>query len=560
MEGNNNEMVYTTPYGKKYHLHPHCSYIKGKPINQIPINIAKRKFEGPCSRCLVYQDYKLNKNNQFYFNNKKNFNFNHKFFQNKNQNFNQINNIKTLNSENLNKKNEEEENKKINDKSDDQKDILSDGLVLSCSGSVLAGGGFYFRKKIDSEENSSEIDFNNNKFTSKNKKYPFPINNNISGINNFEISSEMDNYDCLLNKNFNSKNKEEEEDNKNILKSILEESEDYKNKEILLNNNSINNKKKLIIENEKIDENSKEFNIINNQNYKNNESSNLYKRDENAFFSSIEDINDSNIIKKEENKSIQNINISKKYVFSNSDFLLNNKLKAKTKRKKKCNTNQIDLKLLEDTNINATILSIEKNILKSNNTITTISNTLNNENFIIKNNNKNYSYNYNIKNYNDEIKDGSFKYSFEIIPKIQNKVCVKIEVGFEINFIDENDEDIIDDDEENNESISDDNETVLNSIIQKFSVLRQFKIYKQTNQIFALINVEKGKFFVIGEKELNSTNNQDNLSFDENNILYTCKSQMISVKQIKEVKPIFNYNKKDMDIVEIIFNGKKILE
>ena len=423
---------------------------------------------------------------------------------------------------------------------------------------MLARGGFYFRKKIDSEENSSEIDFNNNKFTTKNKKFPFPINNNISGINNFEISSEMDNYSCLMNKNFNSKNEEEEEDNKNILKSILEESEDYKNKEIM-HNNSINNKKRLIIENKKIDENSKEFNIINNQNYKNNESSNLYKRDENAFFSSNDDINDINIIKKEENKNIQNININKKCVFSNSDFLQNNKLKAKSKHKKKCNTNQKDLKILEDTNVNAKIISIEKNLLKNNNTITTISNTLNNENFIIKNNNKNYSYYYNINNYNDEIKDGSFKYSFEIIPKIQNKVCVKIEVGFEIDFIDENDEDTIED-EENNESISDDNETALNSIIQKFSVLRQFKIYKQTNQIFALINVEKGKFFVVGEKELNSTNNQDNLSFNKYNILYTCKSQMISVEQIKEVRPIFNYNKKDLDIVEIMLNGKKIIE
>ena len=385
---------------------------------------------------------------------------------------------------------------------------------------------------------------------------PFPLNN-ISGINNHDISSEIDNYSYLINKNFNFKNKEEEEDNKVILKSIKEESEENKIKERKTNINIIK-KKNIKIENEKLDEDSKIFNIINNRS--NNKSNESFKneKDDNAFFSKSNESDEDNpekdkleIEKKKKNLliNLNNINLNKNenYIMSSSS---SSKSISKLKHEKNFNINIEDLNILKQTNTKAKILYFENNIFQSIN-ITHITNMLNNDNNINKIYNKNDSI-------DDEIINGNYKFSFAIIPKSQIKKKIKIEVGFEVNFIDENDIDIINE-EENTES-DDSNEIPLHSLIQKFCILRQFQIYKKTNQIYVLINIEKGKFFVVGEKELNIKNNKDNLLSNSFNILYICNFQMILLERIKEVKPIFKYDKKALNVVEISINGRKTIE
>ena len=208
---------------------------------------------------------------------------------------------------------------------------------------------------------------------------------------------------------------------------------------------------------------------------------------------------------------------------------------SKLKHEKNFNINIEDLNILKQTNTKAKILYFENNIFQSIN-ITHITNMLNNDNNINKIYNKNDSI-------DDEIINGNYKFSFAIIPKSQIKKKIKIEVGFEVNFIDENDIDIINE-EENTES-DDSNE---------------IPIYKKTNQIYVLINIEKGKFFVVGEKELNIKNNKDNLLSNSFNILYICNFQMILLERIKEVKPIFKYDKKALNVVEISINGRKTIE
>ena len=99
----------------------------------------------------------------------------------------------------------------------------------------------------------------------------------------------------------------------------------------------------------------------------------------------------------------------------------------------------------------------------------------------------------------------------------------------------------------------------MDSVCQKFSVCRKLNIRKKTNKINAFINIDKGKFFVVGDEELNELINKDDFDLPENlNLLYLCNCQNVPLEHIIEVRPILKYNKKDINFAEIIMNGKKI--
>lgn len=212
--------------------------------------------------------------------------------------------------------------------------------------------------------------------------------------------------------------------------------------------------------------------------------------------------------------------------------------------------------ILIKTNEIAKVLSLENSTFQFNN-ISQISNIINQENNGIKilNNSKNNKIDENYNGMKNNIFNESFKFTFEINPKNQSKICTKIEVGFEIEFLDE--EDNINNNNFEEEDESNDN-SILSSICQKLSVLRQLKINKKTNVINVLINVNEGKFFVVGNKELNGKNDKELLSSKNNNILYLFNFQKINPTQVKQIIPIFKYEKKALNIIDIIINGKNI--
>ena len=561
MEENIIDKVYVTPCGKKFHSNSECIYIRTKPKIQINYNQAIQEFEGPCSRCFGYNhplfnknnliiNKKIKKNNLFYNKNKNFFSYknininsnnikNNNYFSNNNKNiYNNEINFKKLNKVNFNIVNRNvEEDKKENEIKEenilDKKEKISDFLVLSGSDTIVAGGGILIRKTVQIlEEKSSDIDFNNNKFSTKNKKFPELLNNK-NVINYYDISSEIKNLFENINKS--SKNKEDE----NILKKIIEKKNDNKinEKKIinLINKNEVRNNNSQ--GNELFENDSNNFNIINNPSYNKN---NIYKKEneliinnnkvDNEFFSNNQ--SNSNNLNKNNNIIIYNIenfsqNITKTINFNNNEkklFSISSNKKLKNKKKKNFFINENDMKILIDTNENS-------------------------KSFIL---NDNFKFN-EIKN--DIFNNGKFKFSFNINPKIINKINIKIEVGFEINYCDENDISIND---SSNNSSSENEESILDSEFEKIIISRKFNIYKKTNNINVLININEGKFFIVGNNAFNKINNKELLLSKNCDIFYLSNFQKISLQQFRKIKPIFKFKKEELNIVEIIINGKKI--
>ena len=580
MQQNVIETVYVTPSGKKFHIDPKCSYIKLKPTKSIPLKEAVLKFGGPCSRCFGYDNPILN-NNQLYNDNTNNNNIVKSNITNYNvpnlfhyKNFGVVyNSTNIFNKNPLSKTNEEiikskdiindvQEVHKNNDiNEEEQKDKIPDFLIKSGSISLIAGGGIGIIPK-PFEDQSSEIDFNNKKYCNLNDNAVLP--NNISNIKQNDTISENDNTSRFIN----NLKINEEEDHKSKINIIV------KKNEVTNNNDKFYNviNQNLIAESkiDEFDDNSETFKIINNksdfnQNYKIDNGSmsvvvvsnkdNFNNKKENGFFSSSpEEYSTGNNSKNKTNNNCFVIHDIESYDNNISSFSSTNK-KLKN-RQKKLNIDKGDMDILIKTNEIAKVLSLENSTFQFNN-ISQISNIINQENNGIKilNNSKNNKIDENYNGMKNNIFNESFKFTFEINPKNQSKICTKIEVGFEIEFLDE--EDNINNNNFEEEDESNDN-SILSSICQKLSVLRQLKINKKTNVINVLINVNEGKFFVVGNKELNGKNDKELLSSKNNNILYLFNFQKINPTQVKQIIPIFKYEKKALNIIDIIINKKNI--
>jgi len=573
--------VYVTPSGKKFHIDPKCSYIKLKPTKPISYEEAKIKFGGPCSRCFGYDNLILN-NNQLYNDNTNYNNIVRSNITNYNvpdlfhyKNFGVVyNSTNIINKNPLSKTNEDfiktkdiiNDNAEVQKNNDideeEQRDKISDFLLKSGSISLIAGGGIGMMPK-PFEDQSSEIDFNNKKYCNLNDNAALP--NNISYIKQNDTISENDN----ISRYINNLKINEEEDHKSKINKIVKKNELTNNNDKIYNviNQNLISESKI----DEIDDNSETFKIINNksdfnQKYKIdngslsvvviNNKDNINNKKENGFFSyNQEEYSTGNNSKNNTNKNCFVIHDIESYdnnisSFSSTSKKLNN-------RQKKLNLDKGDMDILIKTSEMAKILPLENSIFQFDN-ISQISNIINQENNGIKilNNSKNNKIDEKFNGMKNNIFNESFKFTFEINPKNQSKINTKIEVGFEIEFIDE-------EDDINNNNLEDEDESndnsVLSSISQKLSVLRQLKINKKTNVINALINVKEGKFFVVGNKDLNGKNNKELLSSKNNNILYLWNFQKINPTQVKQIIPIFKYEKKDLYIIDIIINGKNII-
>ena len=144
-----------------------------------------------------------------------------------------------------------------------------------------------------------------------------------------------------------------------------------------------------------------------------------------------------------------------------------------------------------------------------------------------------------------------FKFSFKIIPKGKNDINISIELGFEIIIIEEDNNENNLENEESSESSE--KSITLSNTYQKYYIFKHIHIHKKTKNIIALIDISKGKFYILS----NTTENLD-ISLDNNIILSSSDCQKIPLDKIKEVYPIFKYDSKYLNFVDIFFNGKNI--
>ena len=135
-------------------------------------------------------------------------------------------------------------------------------------------------------------------------------------------------------------------------------------------------------------------------------------------------------------------------------------------------------------------------------------------------------------------KKGNFKFKFEITPYKELKEPIQISVGFEIDYY-----------EEENNIKKENRKMSLN--YETLILIKHFYIYKKTNKVHVLINISKGKFFVVGEDELEKRNKKVFLNSENSDILFLKNFPGIKLELIKEVRPLFKLNQNCLKLVNI---------
>ncbi len=154
-------------------------------------------------------------------------------------------------------------------------------------------------------------------------------------------------------------------------------------------------------------------------------------------------------------------------------------------------------------------------------------------------------------NINCSFNNGNYKFSFEIIQKSKEKININIELGFEIIYQEENSSEI-NIDEESSESSED--SIFFNPVYKKLYILENISLHKMKNIYDVILSIPKRKFLIMrnkNNKENILINDNKNISFDKRYILFTSELNNFPHENIKEVNPIFNYNKKILNVVDI---------
>ena len=526
---NFNKIVYITNFGKKYHFNVKCQYIKGKEYVGIPLYEARSKLEGACSKCANYNNYnpsinrnKNNNNNNFNFNIvQKNRNNNYFYYKKNFDNLpyslsKNVNGMNQVINNNLHYNNNKEKEDKKNEASKNSISEINNKFsdFISSSNSLTKE----INNKILLEEKSSDIDFNYfNGASDKDKNNKLHINNFIhqqKDNNNISIQSESEEKNSLSYLQNKNEIIKEEKNDENIINNInngevINLINKYKNQNILLNKNNITNKNNL----DNIKENN--FNL------------------DNKYISEVKRKNININIPFKEQKNISN-SFCIQYN-SNDSSKNNNYLKNKSYFISSSSTSNIKLKNKIDINEN-NIIKILKETYKNSITLSNFENS--------------YNETYNKKLIFDK---GNFKFSFEIIPKPKNLVNIKIEFGFKIIYIDENNSNY-NFEEESSESSND--SSGLNKTYHDYYIYKKLNVRKKMKNIIALINISKGKFFIINNQQNFDINDNKNISFLKNNI--SAVSDFPKIEKITEIIPIFKYNPENLNHADIIFNGQQI--
>ena len=89
-------------------------------------------------------------------------------------------------------------------------------------------------------------------------------------------------------------------------------------------------------------------------------------------------------------------------------------------------------------------------------------------------------------------------------------------------------------------------------------IMQHFSINKKTNSINVMINISNGKFFVIGKDELDKKTNKIFLNSENTEILFLENFKGIKLEHIKDVRPIFEYDKKSLELTKIVVGGNEL--
>ena len=507
--------VYITAKGRKYHLNIECPYIKGRNINKIPLGKAnKMSSVGACCMCQksikktegnIKDDDKCQKNSKKTKNIKKNKEENMK----EEEEMNNKNNVNIIN----NNVNENEFEIITNDEQFESK---------NCKNNIKDNDDDY-------PQNIKRVD----KANKKDNEIPFLLSDysEITSSDINSISSEKNNKNG--EKQFNNKTKNNNSNNVNNFINELnnKEKEDIKDKEI---NNCKNEKNNDInFNNNKIKSIFDSINKEEDQKVTNEESQNSISNSIDSKEIQNEPLNSINYLK--ENLSVNN---------KNNINIINNINNGKIEPRKYLNWDKGDYKLLEETNETAKLLYL-KNLLEINDQVNgNISILLENkDDCLISNSEQNM------------IIKGNFKFKFEVIPLNEIDKPIMISVGFEIDYTDETDQNVIN---MENKKLEYDKNIKMGAVYETLILMRHFYIYKSTNIVHVLLNISKGKFFVVGENELQKRNKKIYLNPDNTEICYVRSFNSILLSQIKCVRPIFKYNKNSLEIAIININGKTL--
>ena len=507
--------VYITAKGRKYHLNIECPYIKGRKTNKILLEKAnKTPSVGACCMCqksMKKAEGKLKEDDKCQNNSKKTKNIkNNKEGKAKEEeeknNKNDVNNINNINNINNNNDNDNEFEIITNDEQFESKNYKHN---------IKEDDGY--------SQNIKRID----KANKKDNEIPF----NLSDYSEFTSS---DNNNFSPEKNY--KNREKEYNNK-----TKKTNSNNMNKYI----NELNNKEK---------EDIKDINNCNNENNNISINNNRIK----SIFDSINKEEDQKVTNEEsqnsisysiDSKEIQNeplnsINYLKENLSGNNINNINNINNCKKEAKQYLNWDKGDFKLLDETNGTAKLLYL-KNILEINDQVDGNISILSEhkDDNIISNSEQN------------NIIKGNFKFKFEVIPLNEIDEPFKISVGFEIDYIDETDQNLI---SKENKKFEYDKNIKMGAVYETLIIMRHFYIYKSTNIVHVLLNITKGKFFVVGENELQKRNKKEYLKPENTEICYVRSFNNLQLCQIKCVRPIFKYNKNSLQIANININGNAL--
>ena len=501
----NIQAVYITSNGEKYH-NKNCQSIQEYKIKPISLEEAQKRNKLPCKVCIFdnnYNNYKdIKKKNNKNFKKPKNFinsdDADDTIFND--SAFFRENKNKEISNNNIINNNEKEENKKFNK---------------------------FEIEERDSNDSDSDDSNHSNKFSINNITESSILNSNPLKKESF-IEPEDTTIENIITDKENKEINDILKDNKN---NIIKSKRILSNIENMNKNNFIEDKE-IFNEEEKIKNNKiyNNFHDIEDNKYNGDNgdeikyNKNLDKNYSNNFNMKINPINSIN--KNIKDNNIKGFKYNKYFSSYNSNNMCNNNYKTNFICEK------YDMNILEETYNRAILLPF--------------SNIINDSKYI----------NYNPKVVNGQMVNDSYMFIFEIsslMPK--SNIFLKIKVGFKLEYINSKDINLLLDEHSINEENMNYQMGSLGAILK---MQRHLEIFKSTGTVYALINISKGKFFIIGKNELEKR--KQNIFLDRNNtdIFYAQNFLSISPTCLKNIKPSFHTDKKYLKFFEIKLNNKKL--
>ena len=100
----------------------------------------------------------------------------------------------------------------------------------------------------------------------------------------------------------------------------------------------------------------------------------------------------------------------------------------------------------------------------------------------------------------------------------------------------------------------------MKSIYGSKTLMKDFMVYEQIKNIFVLLNIINGKFFVVGSDLIDKKNKNIFLCSENSDIFFFENFIGINLQNIKEIRAIFRYDKDDLNFANIFVNGVNLNE